>query len=56
MRNFHFLVAMMLALLITDAAMFDGRYRAQAWAEAKQAGTRFNFHLAHQLRRMGLGG
>ena len=46
---------LVLALLITDAAVFDGRYRAEVWQEAKEAGTRANFAVAYQLRAVGLG-
>jgi hypothetical protein len=56
MRTFGILVLVMLALLVTDAFVFDGRYRAQAWHEAQLMGSRINTYIAHQLRSMGLRG
>jgi hypothetical protein len=44
------------AMLLADAVMFDGRYRADLWQEAKQVGYRVNLHIGYHLRRAGLGG
>lgn len=46
---------LIIALLITDAVMFDGRYRDEFWQEAKEAGIRVNYQISHQLRMAGLG-
>jgi hypothetical protein len=46
---------LILALLLADAVMFDGRYRGEVWQEAKDAGNRVSFGIAHQLRGAGLG-
>jgi hypothetical protein len=46
---------LIIALLVADALMFDGRYRGEVWQEAKEAVTRANFHVAQHLRTAGLG-
>jgi hypothetical protein len=46
---------LIVALLLADVVMFDGRYRGEVWQEAKEAGTRASYSIAHQLRGTGLG-
>lgn len=55
MRYCYLLIASLIVLLIADAVMFDGRYRGEVWQEAKEAGNRLSFGIAHQLRGAGLG-
>jgi hypothetical protein len=56
MRFCYLFIALIIALLIADMVVFDGRHRGEFWQEAKEAGSRVNHQISHQLRRAGLGG
>jgi hypothetical protein len=54
MRAFVLLATVFLGVLTLDAIAFGGRYREDAWEQARSQGVKWNYQMSYWLRKSGI--
>ena len=54
MRTVLFLAALVAAVFVLDAVVFDGHYGQIVWQEAKYRAEQFNYEVRYFLTKFGL--
>jgi hypothetical protein len=54
MRAVLFVAALVAAIWVLDAVVFDGRYGQVVWQETKNRGQQFNYDVRYYLRKFGM--
>jgi hypothetical protein len=54
MRAVLFVAALIAAIWVIDAVVFDSRYSQVAWQETKNRAQQFNYDVRYYLRKFGM--